>query len=261
MVKGHFGKRKWLILITAIVLAVVLPLASFQLLISSHMYPQDAIQAISNLSVEGTITSIENNHRIDGLMAGSYHIFQSYIRLNITGVLWIDDDLADWVTVDYENNTVNGWETIGIGYDNLDNIQLAVGQTVECKGYYVAHTDTPYSYIITVSPSISESYLEKQTELATTKGLVSTANQAIEIAMPIVELYAKENNRTITSMVDATLSYDDSMPIWLVDVEFEAIKSLAEEPWRDLQFWIDVYQVSIWADTGEIRYHDVKRHY
>jgi hypothetical protein len=93
---------------------------------------------------------------------------------------------------------------IGIGYDNLDSIQFAVGQTVECKGYYVAHTDTPYSYIITVSPSISESYLEKQKELATTKGLVSTAIQAIDIAMPIVEGYVEENNRTITT-VEATL--------------------------------------------------------
>jgi hypothetical protein len=201
-VKWHIGKRKWLLLITAVFLAVVLPLAGFQLLVSSHMYPQDAIQASSNLSVEGIITSIENNHRIDGFMAGSYHIFQSYIRLNITGILWVDDDLAYWVSVDYENNTVNSLGTIGIGYDNLDSIQLAVGQTVECKGYYVPHTDTPYSYIITISPSISESYLKMQTDMAT-KGPVSTADQAIEIAMPIVEQYAKENNRTITLMVEA----------------------------------------------------------
>lgn len=77
MVKWQLGKRKWLILITALILAVVLPLAGFQLLVSSHMYPQDAIQDSSNLSVKGVIISVERNYRIDGFMAGSYHIFQS----------------------------------------------------------------------------------------------------------------------------------------------------------------------------------------
>jgi len=155
-------KRKWFILITAVVLAVVLSLVAFQLLVDSHMYPQDAIQDTSNLSVSGEIISIEDNYRVDGFWDGSYHIFRSYIRLNITDIEWVDNNLADWVVISYENNTVNGWNTIGIGYDNSDNPQFAVGQAIECKGYYVPHTDTPYSYIITISPNINESYLKTQ---------------------------------------------------------------------------------------------------
>jgi hypothetical protein len=138
-------------------------LAGFQLFVSSHMYPQDAIHDSSNLSVKGVVTSIEDNYKIKGFVMGSYHIFHSYIRINLTGIEWVKDDLADWITITYENNTLNGWNTIGIGYDNLDNLQLAIGQTIESKGYYVPHTDTPYSYIITISPSINESYLKPQT--------------------------------------------------------------------------------------------------
>ena len=208
------------------------------------MYPQDTIQASSNLAVEGVIISVEDNYRIDGFMAGSYHIFHAYIRLKITGVEWVDDDLTDWITVDYENNTVNGWSTIGIGYDNPDKPQLTVGQTVECKGYYVPHTDTPYSYIITVSPSISESYLKIQTDVVT-NGLVSTADQALEIAMPIVEQYAKENNRTITT-VEATLRQSSH---WFIEVGFEAVEG---KGYHDRS---GAYQVSMWADSGEIWHH------
>lgn len=125
------------------------------------MYPQDAFKESSNLSIQGVITSIEKNYKIDGFMQGSYHIFQSYIRLNITGIMWIDDNLSDWVTITYDNNTLDGWDTISIGYDNLDNPQLLVGQNIECKGYYVPLTDSPYSFQITISPNIAESYLKQ----------------------------------------------------------------------------------------------------
>ena len=247
------GKRKWLIFVTAIVLAVVLPLAGFQLLVSSHMYPQDAIQASSNLAVKGGIISVENNYKIEGFMAGSYHIFNSYIRLNITDIMWVDDDLADWITVNYENSTLNGWGTISIGYDNLDSPQLTVGQTLECKGYYVPHTDTPYSYIITVSPSISESYLKTQTDVVT-EGPISTAERAIEIAMPIVEQYAEENNRTIKT-VTAKFHNSSEVANWKVVALFDLVKGAG------LQDWIDGYSVLIKADNGEIYYANENGYY
>jgi hypothetical protein len=162
MVKWHLGKRKWsLVIAVAIiaVLAVVLALEINQELINKHMYPQDAIHQNSNLSVRGVVTSIEENHKSYGL--GSYHIFRLYIQLNITEIVWIREDLA-WIVSSTENNTINDRNSNGIGYDNLDNPQLLIGQIVECKGYYLSVTDTPYSFQITVAPSISESYLEPQ---------------------------------------------------------------------------------------------------
>ena len=72
------------------------------------MYPQDAIKGSSNLSVVGTVLSVENNHRRDGMVAGSYHIFSSYILLNVTGILRVDDYLSEWIPIVVENNTVNG---------------------------------------------------------------------------------------------------------------------------------------------------------
>ena len=251
------GKRKWLILITVIVLAVVLPLAGFQLLVSSHMYPQDAIQAGSNLSVEGVIISIENNYRMDGFGPGVYHIFHSYIRLNLTDIIWVDNDLTDWITIDYENYTVNGWRTISIGYDNLNSPQLAVGQTIECKGYYVPHTDTPYSYIITVSPSISESYLSTQTGVdVVTEGSISTAGQAIKIAMLSIDQYTAENNRTVKT-VNATFYNATSTrgAAWEVVAIFDLVSGTGA------QHWIDGYTVSIWADSGEIYYANERGYY
>ena len=247
------GKRKWLILVTAIILAIVLPLATFQLLVNSHMYPQDAIQDNSNLSVEGVIISVERNYRIDGFMAGSYHIFQSYIRLNITDIIWVDNDLTDWITIDYENYTVNGWSTISIGYDNLDSPQLTVGQTIECKGYYVPHTDTPYSYIITVSPSISESYFKLQAD-AGTNGSVSTAGQAVKIAIPNIEQYAEENNRTIKT-ITAKFHNSPEGANWEVVAIFDLVKGAG------LQDWIDGYSVLIKANNGEIYYANENGYY
>jgi len=165
MVKWHLGKRKWSLVIAVAViavLAVVLALVINQELISKHMYPQDAIHENSNLSVRGVVTSIEENHKSYGLGINSYHIFRFYIQLNITEIVWISEDLADWTAFSTEDKTISDRNSIGIGYDNLDNPQLFIGQIVECKGYYLSRTDSPYSFQITVAPSISESYLEPQ---------------------------------------------------------------------------------------------------
>jgi hypothetical protein len=152
-------KRYLLITVAAIaVLAVVLAFVVNQELVSQHMYPQDALHKSSNLAVKGLVASIEENHKSSGMAVGSYHIFRFCIKLNITQVVWIDENSPD-VSV----SVVSVGDTISVGYDNLDNPQFSLGQNVECKGYYFGATDSTYSFIITVSPSISESYLKPQT--------------------------------------------------------------------------------------------------
>jgi hypothetical protein len=153
MVKWYSGKRKWYLAIAVAVVAVsaaVLARVFNQESIDEHMYPQDTIHEDSNVSVRGIVTSIEQNYRSGGFGFDCYHIFRFYIRLNITEVVWTSMDSA----------AIRNRDIIGIGYDNLDDPQLSIGQIVECKGYYLPLTDSPYSFQITVAPSISESYLE-----------------------------------------------------------------------------------------------------
>lgn len=127
--------------------------------LNSHFYPQSNFVENSNLVVKGVVNSIEKNHKSQGMVVGSYHMFRFYIQLKITKVVWVGDDYAEYIHVSSENNTVMGWDTIPIGYDSLDNPQLAVGQAVECKGYYEPTTDSEWSFVLTVSPSINGSYL------------------------------------------------------------------------------------------------------
>jgi hypothetical protein len=146
-----------LITVAAIaVIAVVLAYAVNQWSVSQHMYPQDAIHESSNIAVKGIVTSAEENHKSSGMAVGNYHIFRYYIQLNITQVVWIDENSPD-----VSASVVNVGDTIGVGYDNLDNPQFILGQNVECKGYYFGATDSIYSFIITVSPSISQSYVKQ----------------------------------------------------------------------------------------------------
>ncbi len=99
---------------------------------------------------------------------------------------------------------------------------------------------------------------------------VSTAEEALNIAKPLIEQYAEENNRTITSM-EATLR-DSSPPIsslgeieadtshrshWDVEADFEPVNDVES----GLQHWIYGYHVDVWADTGEIRYHEAQGSY
>jgi len=161
--------RKRFLIVTIAIIAVLATVSAVSIHLmnqaenSSHMYPQSSFNESSNLSVKGVVTSIEENHKSEGYIVGSYHTFRFYIQLNITEVIWVADDHAEYIQVSTENNTVMGWDTIYVGYDNLDNPQLVVGQAVECKGYYEPRTDFEWSFRITVSPSISESYLKPQT--------------------------------------------------------------------------------------------------
>jgi hypothetical protein len=82
--------------------------------------------------------------------------------------------------------------------------------------------------------------------------VVSTKERAVEIALPFAQEYAQENNRTITT-AGSDVFYIDSRPCWDVGITFEAIKPAEKELHSD-QYFISGYSVSIWGDTGEIRY-------
>src|SRR5665648_211921 len=152
-------EKKRLLIGSVVVLSVlVLALAAFQVpRFIEGMYPQEAIRPDdSNLTIRGTINSVEENHKAEGM--GSYHVYRYYIKVNISEIVWIGDDLVNWNT-DFGRKPDGGLLTVGnkmtIGYDYLDKPQIAVGQMIECKGYYAKYTDTPQSLVITVAPAIS----------------------------------------------------------------------------------------------------------
>jgi hypothetical protein len=163
----YSGKRKWLLLGTALALStVMLTVLAFQVSVYSHMYPQDLYNGKANLAVKGVVTSIQDNYKVDGMVMGSYHIFHSYIGFNVTEILWVDSYLVETNVPVYEigstsvtYGSVYDLKFVGIGYDNFDKPHLSVGQTIECKGDYDPATDSPYSFKITISPSINGSYL------------------------------------------------------------------------------------------------------
>jgi hypothetical protein len=153
-------RKRFLLAATAvIILTVLVAFAINQELVSKHMYPQDALHEDSNLTVRGIVTQVEENYKASGW---DYHIYRFYIQLNITEIVWIREDLAGWIAHSTEQKTINGYNSIGIGYDNLDNPHLAVGQNIECRGHYIPVTDLPGSFKITVAPSVNESYLKQK---------------------------------------------------------------------------------------------------
>jgi hypothetical protein len=154
MAKWLVGKHRWyLVLAVAVVVsAVILAAVVNYELVTEHMYPQDAIYENSNVTVRGIVTSVEQNYKSQGYM--DYHIFRSFIVLNITEVVWVGEYGAGSVFSDGRRTVV------GVGYDNLDDPQFSVGQVVECRGFYLPLLDSPYSSMITVAPSVSGSYIE-----------------------------------------------------------------------------------------------------
>ena len=93
---------------------------------------------------------------------GSYHIFRYYMQVNISEVIWVGDDLAHWINGTYPDAPLSVGHIVEVGYDYPDKPQIVVGQIVECKGFYLAVTDSPQSLILTIAPAISESYLKLQ---------------------------------------------------------------------------------------------------
>lgn len=76
---------------------------------------------------------------------------------------------------------------------------------------------------------------------------VSTDDDAIRIALPIVEESIEENNRTITN-VEAILR-NFTQPYWFIVARFEVVES---KGYHDRS---GAYEVTVWADTGEIWHH------
>ncbi len=82
--------------------------------------------------------------------------------------------------------------------------------------------------------------------------------EALKLAMPYIQSYASENNRTIAS-VNATFytqirdrnglrgNTSESYPEWWVLADFVRV-----EDWNNPEHWIIGYSVLIWADTAEI---------
>ena len=151
--------RRRLLLIAVAIIAVsatVVIIAVNQDLTISHMYPEDALHEASNLSLRGIVSSIEQNHKTQGMIIGSYHIFRFFIQVNITEVVWTSEGFL--VSSD-DNDTVLGSKSINVGYASLEDPQLALGEKIECKGFYFGATDSPYSYVLTIAPSVNGSYL------------------------------------------------------------------------------------------------------
>ena len=167
MTKWRFEEKKWVLIGTMVVL--MLAAASYQESIGEHMYPQDALHDASNLSVRGIVTSIEENHEVQGFGFDSYHIFRFYIRLNMTDVVWVTEDL-EWV-FPTGNNTVNYGKRLVVGYDDFVNPRLSLGQGVECKGYISFAMDSPWTFALAVEPSVTGSYLHSLLTSAQSTGI------------------------------------------------------------------------------------------
>ncbi len=122
------------------------------------MYPQDALHENANLSVMGIVASVEQNHKTQGMLINSYHIFRFFIQLNITEVRWT---IEDYLNSSVGGKQIFGSNSISVGYDGLENLQLATGQEIECKGFYFGATDSPSSFVLTVAPTVSDSHLNQ----------------------------------------------------------------------------------------------------
>jgi hypothetical protein len=81
-----------------------------------------------------------------------------------------------------------------------------------------------------------------------------SVDRANEIAWPLVQAYAQENNRAITTLNNGCIL--DNRPYYDVVAQFEAIENVKGETLGN-QKGVGGYYVSVWADTGEIRSHNV----
>ena len=110
----------------------------------------------SNLAFRGVITDISLNYeeKIPGYV---YHVFQARVALNVTEFVWGGGMWKNQTTsADHWLNQGN----VHVYYDKEDVSKLAVGQTVEFKGYYCPWMeDSLYSDMLVVDPKITDSYI------------------------------------------------------------------------------------------------------
>jgi hypothetical protein len=157
----HKAKSRKLLLFAVVLLVLVIGLEVIGILnYLEGLHPQTPInQDDSNLLIKGEVASVSENHRSEGM--GSYHIYRYFISVNISEVVWAGDDLESWIN-DYGKEFISVGKTVGIGYDDIEEAQLFIGQTLEIKGHYEPRTDSPQSLIITVASAINGSYLKTQ---------------------------------------------------------------------------------------------------
>jgi flagellar basal body-associated protein FliL len=98
-------------------------------------------------------------------------------------------------------------------------------------------------------------FLSNQTSNMLSDCVVSTKEQAVEIALPFAQVYAQENNRIIT-VVACNVVYFDSRPSWTVGVTFKVVEKANNALIG--QYYVFGYTVSIWADTGEIQQNEAQ---
>lgn len=94
------------------------------------------------------------------------------------------------------------------------------------------------------------------TETNVLNGPISTNDQALKIAMPNINQYAVENNRTVKT-VNATFFNSTSTKgaTWEVVALFDLVRGAGA------QDWIDGYTVSIWAKNGTVYYAKERGYY
>jgi hypothetical protein len=82
-------------------------------------------------------------------------------------------------------------------------------------------------------------------------GPVSTENQAVEIALPLVQEYIQSPNQHKDYSIAATkVTFEESdRPYWLVEIEFKVERDECYCPPAK------GYEVVVWADNGEIHHH------
>lgn len=145
-------------------LAVIIVASSLVLSVraTTNMLREDHLEnyhgsSSSNLMLRGNITAVQFNHE-EAITGYVYHIFHACVTLNVTDFVWSGQ------MHDNSTSSANYWlnkETL-VYYDWTDAAKLAVGQTVEVKGYYCHWAeDSLYSVKFVVDPAITDSYINQ----------------------------------------------------------------------------------------------------
>jgi uncharacterized protein YpmB len=193
------------------------------------------------------VLSSANNMQSNGPISTEKQAIK--IALPLVKAFTKENNLATTTTkATFIESTNNPYWFVEIGLNTKENTD----PNVKRYAYTVAiWADTGKIYHhgpmqITIGPKAPNDSREENVKI--------TLDKAIEIALPLAQAYAQENNRIITTITSSC--YLDSRSCWCFDINFEAIKSDKIDS-SGGQYWIIGYQVSVWADTGEIQSHNV----
>jgi hypothetical protein len=109
-------------------------------------------EVITNLKINGTISSVAINHEVGN--GYTYHVFPAYITLKITNIIW------SYNSSDTPIYSLPQGQLV-IYCEKTDYPTLVVGQKVEVNGYYRPWMeDILYSDMLLISSSVNGSYLK-----------------------------------------------------------------------------------------------------